>query len=209
MNTYIVIGTLIVSLIAEFNRPLKARLLFHPYSIKHHNEWWRLFTNGFVHANFESPLGVTHLAFNMLTLWMFGDYSETFFQNQVHDTAAGSWIYLGFYLSAIAMSDLYSFEKHKNDEWYSSLGASGAISAVVFCFILQHPFQGMGLMFIPVHIPAILFGILYLAASWYMARSKRDHIAHDAHFFGALYGVLVTVICAPHLVTDLFARLQP
>lgn len=208
MNTYIIIGTVIISLIAEFNRPLKDRLLFNAYAIKHHNQWWRLFTNGFIHADFEH-MGVAHLGFNMFALWTFGDYAETFFQNRMHDNAAGSWVYLGFYVSAIPMSSLYAYEKHKNDEWYNELGASGAIAAVLFCFILQHPFQGLGVMFVPIYIPAILFGVLYLAASWYMARNPRDNIAHDAHFFGALYGVLVTVICAPRLVTEIFAALNP
>lgn len=207
MNTYIVIFTVIVSLMAEFNRPLKDRLLFNAYAIKHYNEWWRLVTGGFVHADFNSGIGVAHLGFNMLALWSFGGYAETFFQNLVHDDATGSLLYLAFYIAAIPMSDLYSFEKHKNDEWYNSLGASGAISAVMFCFILQYPFSKIGLMFLPIGAPAIVFGIIYLGASWYMARNPRDHIAHDAHFFGALFGILVTVAAAPHLVTDLFASL--
>ncbi len=129
----------------------------------------------------------------------------------MHDNAAGQCgLYLGFYVSAIPMSSLYAFEKHKNDEWYNALEVPrDAIAAVLFCFILQHPFQGLGLMFIPVYIPAILFGVLYLAASWYAARNPRDNIAHDAHSSGALYGVLVTVICAPRLVTEIFAALNP
>lgn len=203
MNIYIIIGTLLVSLAAEFNPELLHRLKFNPYDIRHRGQWYRFLTGGFVHG------GIPHLAFNLFALWMFGDFAETFFQNLLRDSRAGSWVYLGFYLSAIPMSSLYSFEKHKNDEWYSAVGASGAISAVMFCFIIQQPFRGMGLLFIPVYIPAILFGALYLFASWYMARRGGDNIGHDAHFFGALYGALVTAICAPQLVTKLFSQLVP
>ena len=201
MNIYIIIATVLVSLAGEYNPVVTNRLLFNAYAIKHHGQWYRLFTSGFVHGN------LPHLAFNMFALYMFGDYVESFFQLLVHNVRWGSFVYLGFYLSAIPMSVLYTFEKHKNDEWYNALGASGAISAVIFSFIIQNPFQLMGLLFIPIYIPAILFGIIYLAATWYMSRRKVDNIAHDAHLFGALYGILVTVVCAPKLVTDLFAAL--
>lgn len=199
MNTYIVIGTILISLLAEFNRPLKQRLLFNAYAIRHHGEWWRLFTGGFVHSDFNSGMGPAHLAFNMFALWTFGGPVEEFFQMLVHDSRTGSLIYLAFYIVAIPMSSLYSYEKHKDDIWYNALGASGAVSAVMFNYLLQYPFQ----WFIWPPLPGIAIGAIYLGVSWYMARRGTDNIGHDAHFFGALFGLLVTLISAPHLAENL------
>lgn len=201
MNIFIIIATVIVSVIAWSDANVFYRLKFNPYYIKHYRQWYRFFTGGLIHAD------VVHLSFNMFTLWIFGDYAETFFKLLFHE--AGAWIYLLFYVLAIPMSSLYSFERHKNDEWYNAVGASGAVSAVLFCFIIQEPFAKIGIILIPIGIPAIVFGGLYLFYSWYMARRGADNIGHDAHFFGALFGILVTVISAPTLVLDMFQKLVP
>lgn len=195
MNLYIIIATVLVSIAAFQRQDIFDRLKFNAYQIKHHNQWYRLFSGGLIHADFM------HLGFNMLALWTLGDQAETFFQLLVNDTQAGSLVYLGFYISAIPMSSLYSFEKHKNDVWYNAVGASGAVSAVLFCYIAQYPFQ----VFVWPPLPGFLLGILYLGGSWYMARRGSDNIGHDAHFFGAVYGLLVTVICDPKLILHLFS----
>jgi membrane associated rhomboid family serine protease len=106
---------------------------------------------------------------------------------------------------SLILSDLPSVAKHKNDLWYRSLGASGAISAVVFSAILFNPLAGMGLIIIPgLHIPAVLFGVLYLVYCSYASKRGQDNINHDAHFFGALSGVMITILLTPQVVPYFF-----
>ena len=198
MNIFIIIATVIVSISAFQNRTLFHKLKFNAYYIKENGEWYRLFTGGFVHADWM------HLGFNMFALWMFGKFVEPFFQDLLQgDKILGSLAYVAFYVAAIPMSSLFSYEKHKNDQWYNAVGASGAVSAVLFSFIIQAPFSELMIFPIPIALPSIIFGALYLAYSWYMSRRGQDNIGHDAHFFGAIFGVLVTLICRPQLGLDL------
>ena len=203
MNIFIIIATVIVSISAFQNRTLFHKLKFNAYYIKENGEWYRLFTGGFVHADWM------HLIFNMYALWMFGSFVEMFFQAITLDKTLGSLAYILFYVAAIPMSSLFSYEKHKNDQWYNAVGASGAISAIVFSSIIINPFGKIGLVFLPrdFMIPSIVFGVLYLVYSWYMARKGNDNIGHDAHFFGAIFGILVTLICRPQLGLDLINQI--
>jgi membrane associated rhomboid family serine protease len=202
MNIFIIIATVIVSISAFQNRTLFHKLKFNAYYIKENGEWYRLFTGGFVHADWM------HLGFNMFALWMFGKFVEPFFHELLQgDKTLGSLAYLAFYVAAIPMSSLFSYEKHKNDQWYNAVGASGAVSAVLFSFIVQAPFSELMIFPIPFALPSIIFGALYLVYSWYMSRRGQDNIGHDAHFFGAIFGVLVTLICRPQLGLDLIDQI--
>lgn len=195
INTIIIIATAIVSFIAFSNRALFHKLKFNPYYIKYNNEWYRFFTGGIIHGD------IAHLLFNMMGLWFAGQVAEQFFQDVIGNTLNGSLAYLLFYIIAIPISSLYSFAKNKDNEWYSAIGASGAVSAVLVCFALLNPGVGLLVFFIP--MPAWVFVILYLIGSWYMARKgTNDNIGHDAHFFGAVFGLFVTIILRPSVGLD-------
>lgn len=194
MNLFIIILTVATSIYAFSNRTVFHKLKFNAAYIKE-GEWYRFFTGALVHADYM------HLAFNMLALWFAGEVAETFFIHVSGGEIIGKFSYLAFYVLAIPMSSLYTYEKYKNNSWYNAVGASGAVSAVLFCFVLCMPWVQIYLFMI-IPMKAWMFGILYLVASWYMARKGNDNIGHDAHFFGAVFGILVTLIMKPSLGTD-------
>jgi membrane associated rhomboid family serine protease len=172
----------LVSLIAFGDRRLFTGLLFEPFVIKARNEWYRFVTHAFVHANWP------HLLVNMFVLYMFGQSVE---HDYIYMKPDGRVSYAIMYISAILFSSLPSYKKYIHDPNYRAVGASGAVSAVLFSYILIHPFDEIGLLFID-NVPAYLVGISYLFYSWYMDRYGNDNIAHDAHFYGAVYGILYT-----------------
>lgn len=178
-----------VSLLAFRDRLMFSRLLFSPYLIRRDKEYYRFLSSGFVHADYM------HLIINMYVLYIFGEGVETYFVMLKGPT--GRLLYLLFYVLAVVLSSVPSFESRKHDVSYSSVGASGATSAIVFSSIIFSPWSGISLMFIPISIPAFVFGGIYLAYSYYMARNAQDNIAHDVHFFGALFGVLFTILLDP------------
>ena len=181
--------TLIVTFIAFYNDDFYHRMMLQPYNVYRGNYIYTLFTSGFIHKD------LMHLMFNMLTYYFFAFDLER---------SLGHWQFGLLYMLSLILSDLPSVAKHKNDLWYRSLGASGAISAVVFSAILFNPLGGMGILFIPVRIPAVLFGVLYLVYCSYASKQARDGINHDAHFFGALAGVMITVLLMPPIVPYFF-----
>jgi membrane associated rhomboid family serine protease len=181
--------TLIVTFIAFYNDELYARLMLQPYSVSRGSYLYTLITSGFIHKD------MMHLLFNMLTYYFFAFRLEA---------QLGHWQFGLLYMLSLVLSDLPSVVKHKNDMWYRSLGASGAISAVVFSAILFDPLAGMSLLFIPIAIPAVLFGVLYLVYCSYASKQSRDGINHDAHFFGALSGVMITCLLVPQIVPYFF-----
>ncbi len=183
--------TCLVSIMAFSNPDLMNRLQFNAYAIKHNKQPWRFFTYGLVHA------GWAHLAINMFVLWSFGRivfdiYGYLF-------GSLGILYFLVLYIGGIMFSVLFDYGRHKNDAWYNAVGASGAVSAVVFASIILYPAGGVYLFFIPIEIPSPIFGILYLIYSASMARRGRDNIGHDAHFWGAIYGVVLTIAFKPVL----------
>jgi membrane associated rhomboid family serine protease len=186
----IVIITSAISVIAFSNRILFARLQFNPYQVWHRKEWYRIITHGFLHADW------THLIVNMLVLFSFGRTIEDAF----HIMAAQTWMklpmlwYIIFYLLSLIVSSLTTLHKHKNDVWYNSVGASGAVSAVLFCSIFFDPHMTLLFMGI-IPVKAYIFGPLYLLYSYYSARRANDHINHDAHLLGAVFG-----FCFPMMI---------
>lgn len=185
--TYLLIGITVLTSLAGFqNNDLLNRMLFYPAEMKSRNEWWRIISHGFIHADFQ------HLIFNMLTLFFFGPFVESTFQT-IFDNKL---VYPLFYLAALIFSSVPSYFKHKDNFYYRALGASGAISAVLFTTILFNPWQILYLnFFIP--IPAILFAIGYVAYSSYMGKKGTDNVGHEAHLWGAVFGLVCPVILKP------------
>ena len=190
--TYIIIiFTASVSIPAFTNHELFAKMRFNAYIIKEKKQWYRFFSYGLLHANWM------HLIFNMYVLYSFGEPVE--YIMKYYFGLQGNLYYALLYIGAIFISVVPSFEKHKHDIWYNAVGASGAVSAVVFSSIIFMPTSKIGFIFLPIPIPAAIFGILYLVYSAYMAKRGTDNIGHDAHFWGALFGVVFTIAIKPEL----------
>ncbi len=193
--TYVLIGvTVLVSWQAFNNRALLERLILWPPAIKRHRQYDRLLTHGFIHAD------TTHLLFNMITLFFFGRAIEPAFVERI-----GVVGYAAFYLSAIVIAIMPTYLRHANDSHYRSLGASGAVSAVLFSFVLFAPWSLIFVFFIPV--PAIVYAVLYIGYSIWMDRRGTDNVNHSAHLWGAVYGMLFTVMMEPRVATTFMARL--
>ncbi|QDW67803.1 rhomboid family intramembrane serine protease [Luteimonas granuli] len=186
--------TVLVSWRAFGDRRLLDRLLLWPPAIDRQRQYERLLTHGFVHADWQ------HLLFNMITLYFFGRHVERMFVPYI-----GALGFVLFYLSAILVAILPTWLRHRNDPGYRSLGASGAVSAVLFAFILVQPWALIFVFFIPV--PAIVYAVLYIGYSIWMDRRGGDSVNHSAHLWGAGYGVLFTVIMEPRVVGTFAARL--
>ena len=187
VQTWILVGlTVAVSWLA-FERPkLLDRLTLWPPAIDRKHEYDRLVTYGFVHADWM------HLLFNMITLYFFGPLAERFYA-----AVAGPLVYPAFYLSALVASILPTYLRHRHDAHYRSLGASGAVAAVLFTYVMLNPWGMIGVFFIPV--PAIVFGVLYLGYSVWADRQGHGNINHSAHFWGAAYGIAFAVLAEPRL----------
>jgi membrane associated rhomboid family serine protease len=184
--TYAIIGfTVLISLLALRDRKVFESMMFEPFVINTRKDWFRLVTHGFIHGN------VQHLAVNMFVLFMFGPMVEKGYE----EVTGGSGLlpFLILYLAGITLSSLPGYYKHRWDPTYRAVGASGATSAVVFASMLMFPLQRM--LFPPG--PAWLAGLLYLGYEWFMSKRSNDGIAHDAHFAGALVGILFTALLDP------------
>jgi len=192
--------TVIVSLLAFNNRELFRRLVFSPYDIKHFKNSYRFLSYGLIHADW------VHLLVNMMVLYSFGRIVEASYIGLFG--IKGILYYLLLYIGGIALSTLPSYGKHKNDYSYTAVGASGAVSAVVFASIIFSPLSKIYIFPLPIGIPAILFAVLYLVYSWYMGKKNLDNVGHDAHFWGAIFGFVFTIILKPALFMNLIAILS-
>ncbi len=202
LTIFLIVATCITTFYAWNNHDLAARWIMHPYTANKRKEYWRLLTSGFLHA-MEQPRGYMHLGFNMYVLYGFGRHIEGLFTN-LYGKELGALAYLGLYLLAIAVSSVPSLLRHKDNPSYSSLGASGGVSAIVFAFVLLAPTAKLGLLFIPIYTPGFILGIIYLIYSYVMAQRGGGRIGHDAHFFGALFGVIFMIIVYPGVLDDWF-----
>jgi membrane associated rhomboid family serine protease len=204
----ILVITILVSL-NGFNEPdFKRKLLMNPYDVVHYKKWYRTFTHAFIHADFM------HLGFNMYVLYLFGisgsegggatPYLKSLEPTFVDDFGLkGYWYFFLLYVGGILFSSLYSIYKHKDNPGYNSLGASGAVSAVIFGCIVLNPNAQLGLMFTPL-MPAYIFGPLLLLAEYFMAKRGGTRIAHDAHILGAIFGIVFTISIHPQYIVDFF-----
>jgi membrane associated rhomboid family serine protease len=190
----IVIITAIVSISGFSNQKVIDDLIFYPPAITRHKQWYRFFTCGLIHAD------VAHLAFNMISLYLFGEFVEKAFLSVYG--GQGKLIYLIMYVLALFVCLLPTFAKHRNDYYYRSLGASGAVSAVIFAGLLLEPRNRVGFFFIPPIIPGYVFGPLYLILSTWLEKRGGDNVNHSAHIWGALFGIAFVVVLAYILKTD-------
>jgi membrane associated rhomboid family serine protease len=179
--------TIAYSFIAFYNDTVYEKSILHPYSVYRGKSLYTLITSGFIHAD------LMHLFFNMFTFFFFAFTLEH---------TLGSWQFCLLYFLSMVLADLPSVVKHKDDYGYRSLGASGAISAVLFSYILFNPLDSLYLMFLPIPIPSIIFGVLYLIYCSYASKRQLGNINHDAHFFGAVAGMMITVVLNPHVLAD-------
>lgn len=184
-----------------FNNPsMKQQLLFYPVAVKSEGQLFRFLSHGFVHANW------THLLVNMYVLYIFGEYIEFKFAG-LFGEVGGRIAFLLFYLSAIIAASIPSYFRHQDDRSYRALGASGATSAMVFCYVLFNPWGWF--LFPP--LPAIIFGIAYLWYSSYMDKQGTDNIGHNAHFWGAVYGLVFLLVSMavlqPGWISDILTQL--
>jgi membrane associated rhomboid family serine protease len=184
--------TILTSIMALSNDNIYANMILHPYSVYRGQRVYTVITSGLIHNDWM------HLFFNMMSFYFFA------FQLEV---MLGHWQFGLLYTASLILSDLPTVYKHKNDQWYHSLGASGAVSAVIFSYILFSPLIKMVIMPIPIGIPAVLFGVLYLVYCNYASKYSRDNINHDAHMFGALSGLLITIALNPHIVNSFLQQI--
>jgi membrane associated rhomboid family serine protease len=185
--------TLVASLAGLYAQPqVIERSLFRPYWFLRRKQYASIFTSGFVHAD------LPHLIFNMVTFWFFAFPLE----KQI-----GPVRFAVLYVLGLVVSDLGTYFKHRNDPQYASLGASGAISAVLFAAIVYFPWMKLFIIPIPVPIPAPLFAVGYVAYSWYSARQSRGRINHDAHLGGALFGIVFVLLTDPAAFSQLLGWL--
>ncbi|MEJ0039343.1 MAG: rhomboid family intramembrane serine protease [Gammaproteobacteria bacterium] len=183
----IFVATIVISLIGLKSRAFVDRMLFRPYTLVRNNEWHRLITSGFVH------LDGSHLLFNMLSYFFFAFTLER---------AIGTTRFLVLYVVSLALSELGTWIKHRNDPQYASLGASGAVLAVMFAYIVYFPTSKLSLLILPIPVPAPIFAVLYLIYSWWQARQNGGRVNHDAHLGGAIVGLLFVLVTDP----EAFAR---
>lgn len=189
----LIVVNVVVSMMAFNNGRLLERLLFWPPAIRR-GQVDRFITHGFVHADGQ------HLLFNMITLYFFGRAVEPFFERYI-----GPLGFMVFYLLGLVVAILPAWIQHRNDSFYRSLGASGAVSAVLFAFILLSPWSTIYVFVVPV--PAILYAVAYVAWSVYANRRGGDNINHSAHLWGAAYGVIFSLVMEPRLLPFFFHQL--
>ena len=175
-------------------------LLFNAYQVWHRKQWHRMLSYGLVHG------GWGHLIFNMLTLFFFGPVVEQYF-SAIFGPGLGRLLFAVLYVSAIAVSTIGDLVKYKDDIGYNAVGASGAVSAILFASILFEPKMGIYIYLIPIPVPGYIFAPLYLLYCWFMARRNMDNIGHTAHFWGAVYGLLFPIVCHPSAFTHFLNQL--
>ncbi len=181
----------ILSLIAMNNQDVLSKSIMWPYGVKRYNQFYRFITSGFIHADYM------HLFFNMFTLFFFGKVVEAYFSIY---GLGGNIAYVALYFLGLIASDLPTYFKQKNNSNYHCLGASGAVSAVVFAAIVFDPWSSIYL-YGAIKISAFVYGLLYIIYCIYMSRRGGDNINHDAHLWGALFGLGFTIA--------LIAAMQP
>ena len=187
---------IVFSLYCFNNKQQMSKYLFHPYSIYHNKEHYRFLSHAFIHGD------TLHLLFNCLALYSFGlNLEEGFFENpNIFDPKMGKIYYIILFTGGIYAASITEYFRNKNNPDYSSLGASGAISSIMFCYIMISPLSQISLFFFPMQ--GWIAGALLLGISYYLIRRKKtsnysDNISHESHFWGALYGIAFIIIIKP------------
>jgi membrane associated rhomboid family serine protease len=184
MNLGIIVLTVLVSIGAFSNQKIMDDLIFYPPAVQR-GQWYRFFSCGFIHADFF------HLAFNMYALYLFGGLVE--YRFYTYFPGYGKWLYLLMYVVALMACLLPTYRRNRDNYYYRSLGASGAVSAVIFAGIMLDPTRQMGIIFLPM-MPGFIFGPIYLLVSSFLDRKGGGNVNHSAHIWGALFGVLFIIV---------------
>jgi len=182
VSMIVIASVVVVSVLAWLIKPLKYAFVMSPYLVVHRLQLHRLLTAGWLHAD------ASHLLFNLLTLYFFGDQVVK---------AIGPERFILLYVSAVVIAHVPTTIRHRNNPKYSSLGASGAVAAVIFSAILLYPGLKLSLLFLPIPIPGYAYALGYLAYSAWSSYRAKDGVNHDAHFAGAIYGSLLTYALEP------------
>ena len=183
-----------------FNKTeLQGKLMMNPYQIKTKNQYYRFISSGFIHKDHM------HLLWNMFSFYFFGTAVERDFASVFG--AASVYYFFLLYVTAIVVSDLPTYLKKRNDTNYNSLGASGGVGSVIFVFIILQPLQSICLYF-AFCMPGFLFGAGYMAYTYYQGRKSNDNINHDAHLYGALYGLLFCAIAYPSSILLFYQQVR-
>jgi membrane associated rhomboid family serine protease len=194
----IVLITSLVSIYAFSNTKIVSQLSLKPNLVYHQLHIHRILTHSLVHADWM------HLIINMYVLYIFGEVCLNYFA--LFFGAKANFYFLLLYLSSLIASSLFSIFKHRNDPYYTAIGASGAVMAVVFTTIFFDPWNKLWFLGI-LPVPNIVFGIIYLLYSLYMGKKNTDNIGHDAHFTGALFGFIFPIIIDPQLIGHFIDKL--
>lgn len=201
MGTITLILILIISLVSAYafsHKDTMAQLQFNAFQIHHRHQYYRIVSHAFIHANWE------HLIVNMIVLYSFGAAVEHYFQ--MYFGTVSSYYYLVLFFGSVIFSSLWSLIIHRDNPYYNAVGASGAVSAILFTAIFFDPWNNIYFFGI-LPIPGIIFSGLYLYYSYYMSTKKMDNIGHDAHFLGAVFGFFFPVLLRPSLLIDFFGVL--
>ena len=186
------------SIYAWNNEAIYRKWMMNPFRIYHDNQYYRFITSGFIHKDW------VHLFFNMFALFSFGMALEYHLSKLVGGIAL--FCFYGIYVTALIVSDIPTYFKNKYNEYYNSLGASGAVAAIIFACIIIKPLNNIYLYGIPV--PGVIFGLLYLGYSYYSAKRNLGNVSHDAHFYGAAFGMVAIIIIHPPLFMKFFEQLK-
>lgn len=198
-NNILILVTVLISVPAFGSSERMSKLVFNPYVVKLRKEWYRVITHGFVHV------GWGHLLVNMFVLFFFGRNMEHILMT--HFGEMGRVYFLMLYFGGMIFATLPAFKKHANNPNYNSVGASGAVSAVLFAHILVLPTELLYLYF-AIPIPSFIFGIAYLWYEAWMDKKSADNIAHDAHFWGAIFGVAFMVAVDYNYFIQFFVQIS-
>ncbi len=187
----IIVLTVVASFYAWNNPQVQYKWIFSPYIVHTNNEYHRFVTSGFIHAD------QMHLFFNMFTLFFFGELIENVYQH--YFGSLGLALFVLLYIAGIIISDIPTFIKHKADPGYRALGASGGVAAVVFSSIMFFPLNKI-YIFGLIGIPGFILGVLYIIYSYFQGKKMADNINHDAHLYGAAFGILFSIIIDPGVI---------
>ena len=197
----LIVVTAAVSLLCFSRQEAFNGLKFSAYAVWHKRQWYRMLSYGLVHG------GWGHLLFNMITLYCFGRIVEQYFAAAFGATT-GLVLYVVLYVTALVVSTVGDLIKFRDDPYYSAVGASGAVSAILFAAILFEPKMGIYIYLIPIPVPAFIFAPIYLIYCIVMARKNVDNIGHSAHFWGAVYGILFPLLLRPDIFSYFLSQLQ-